>query len=88
MTKKCDYCGKEFERTGNYQKYCSPACRSKGYRQRNREYINEYARQYRKKHTSVKPKYPCYRYMEYNIFKIPDEWCLNCYAPKCRFDNG
>lgn len=27
MTRKCDFCGKEFETARNYQKYCCKHCR-------------------------------------------------------------
>lgn len=35
MIKWCDYCGKKFEAVKDTAKYCSNACRTKSYRQRN-----------------------------------------------------
>ena len=50
MTKKCKYCGKEFETDRNYQKYCSKSCRNKGYREQHRNCYREYQKQYRQNH--------------------------------------
>ena len=50
MTKKCKYCGEEFEAKDNREKYCSDECRKKT--------SNEYQREYKRKNPPIPKKIP------------------------------
>ena len=51
MTKKCKYCGNEFDAKDNREKYCSDECRKKT--------SNEYQREYKRTNPPInKPKKP------------------------------
>ena len=60
--------------------------RNKRFRDNNKERYAEYQRNYRRR-GALKSGYPCSGFHESRLARIPDEMCLNCSAPKCRFDN-
>lgn len=94
LIKICPICGKEFKTRKSNKKYCSKECAhkqdiqlSKKFYWNHREEEIEKAKQRYREHKE-RPKYPCYRYHESRVARIPSKMCLNCNSERCRFDNG